>query len=124
MIADEAHYLKSRDSLRSKMLVPILKKFKRVLLLSGTPLLGRPAEIFNLLRILRPDYFSSFIDFGLRYTKPRQSTYGVDWTGASNVRELHLMLEKSLMIRRLKSEVLQELPSKRRQKVSVPIDRR
>ncbi len=99
------------------MLIPILKRFKRVLLLTGTPMLGRPAELFNLLKVLRPDLFNYFMEFGLRYTQPKQSTYGVDWTGSSNTRELHLLLEKSMMIRRLKSEVLQELPAKRRQKV-------
>jgi SWI/SNF-related matrix-associated actin-dependent regulator of chromatin subfamily A-like protein 1 len=106
VIADEAHYLKSRDSQRSKSLIPLLKKFKRVLLLTGTPLLGRPAEIYNLLKILRPDLFTYFQEFGIRYTKPQKTQYGVDWTGSSNTRELHLLLEKSLMIRRLKSEVL------------------
>ena len=40
--------------------------------------------------------------------------FGIDWTGSANMRELHLMLEKGLMIRRLKSEVLTELPAKRR----------
>ena len=106
VISDEAHYLKSWDSIRSKMLIPILKKFKRVLLLTGTPMLGWPSEIFNLLKVLRPDLFVKFVDFGIRYTHPKISTYGIDWTGASNVRELHLLLEKSLMIRRLKCEVI------------------
>jgi SWI/SNF-related matrix-associated actin-dependent regulator 1 of chromatin subfamily A len=63
------------------------------------------------------------MDFGVRYCSPKESIYGIDWGGSSNTRELHLILEKSLMIRRLKSEVLQELPAKRRQKVQVPIDR-
>jgi SWI/SNF-related matrix-associated actin-dependent regulator of chromatin subfamily A-like protein 1 len=124
VIADEAHYLKSRDSQRSKMLVPILRWFKRVLLLTGTPLLGRPAELFNLLKILRPDLFPGFTEFGIRYTSPKQSIYGIDWSGSANTRELHLILEKSLMIRRLKSEVLSELPAKRRQKVTLPIERK
>jgi SWI/SNF-related matrix-associated actin-dependent regulator of chromatin subfamily A-like protein 1 len=121
-ICDEAHYLKSRDSQRSKYLVPVLMKTKRVLLLSGTPILARPNEIYNLLRILRPDIFYSFKAFGMRYCSPRESYFGVDWTGSSNMRELHLMLERGLMIRRLKSEVLTELPAKRRQRVIIPCD--
>jgi SWI/SNF-related matrix-associated actin-dependent regulator of chromatin subfamily A-like protein 1 len=95
-----------------------------VLLLTGTPLLGRPAELFNLLKILRPDLFPGFTEFGIRYTSPKQSIYGIDWSGSANTRELHLILEKSLMIRRLKSEVLSELPAKRRQKVTLPIERK
>ena len=95
---------------------------KRVLLLSGTPILARPNELYNLVRILRPDIFFSFKEFGLRYCNPRESYFGVDWTGSSNMRELHLMLEKGIMIRRLKSEVLTELPAKRRQKIVVQTD--
>ena len=83
-ICDEVHYLKSRDSQRSRFLVPLLIKMKRVLLLSGTPMLARPNELYNLLRILRPDIFYSFKDFGLRYCAPRESYFGIDWTGSSN----------------------------------------
>ena len=73
VIADEAHYLKSMHSKRALKLVPLLKKFKRVLLLTGTPLLGRPQELYNLLKILRPDLLQRFVDFGCRYAKPRRS---------------------------------------------------
>ena len=71
IIADEAHYLKSRDSKRSKNLIPILQSAKRVVLLSGTPILNKPVEIYNILRILRPDVTPSFKDFTNRYCNPR-----------------------------------------------------
>jgi hypothetical protein len=35
-------------------------KSKRVILLSGTPILARPIEIYNVARIIRPDIFYSF----------------------------------------------------------------
>ena len=124
VIVDEAHYLKSRESKRSQHLLPIIMRAKRVLLLSGTPMLGRPNEIYNLLKILRPDAFRSFKEFGMRYCNPKDTIFGVDWAGCSNMRELHLLLEKCLMIRRLKQEVLFELPAKRRQKIVVTIDDR
>lgn len=63
IVADEAHYLKNRDSQRSKNLVPVLQESKRIILMSGTPMINRPVEIFNLLHILRPDCFSSFKDY-------------------------------------------------------------
>jgi SWI/SNF-related matrix-associated actin-dependent regulator 1 of chromatin subfamily A len=102
MIADEAHYLKSQLSKRSKSLVSIMSHAKRVLLLTGTPMLGKPNEIYNLIKIVRPDIFCKFMDYGARYCAPRESIYGIDWSGSANKNELHLMLEKSLMIRRLK----------------------
>lgn len=39
-IADEAHYLKSRDTKRSQKLLPILTDSKRCILISGTPMLA------------------------------------------------------------------------------------
>jgi len=33
---------------------------KRIILISGTPVLSRPSEIFNLVKIIRPDVFKRF----------------------------------------------------------------
>jgi SNF2 family DNA or RNA helicase len=63
-IADEVHYLKSQKSKRSKLLLPIFQNSKRCILISGTPILARPEEAFNILSILRPDIFTSFNEFG------------------------------------------------------------
>ena len=46
----------------------------------------------------------------------------MDYNGNSCTNELHYILSKNLMIRRLKSDVLSELPSKRRQKIEVQCD--
>lgn len=120
-VADEAHYLKSRESKRSKLMVPIMQKCKRVLLLSGTPILAKPVEIYPLLKILRPDLFRSFKPFGSRYCDPKPTPFGIDWNGAINSKELNYILN-NLMIRRLKKDVLSELPPKKRQKVEVQTD--
>ena len=101
-IADEAHYLKSYDSKRSKVLVPILQKCKRVILVSGTPMLSRPSELFNLLKILRPDIFNYFNEYSLRYCAPKMGKFGVDYKGSSCKSELHHIINKFIMIRRLK----------------------
>ena len=103
IIVDEAHYLKSRDSLRSKNIVPVLMRTKRIMLLTGTPILARPSEMYNLLRVLRPDVYNSFNKFGKRYCNPKEAHFGIDWSGTKNQRELHMIIERSFMIRRLKS---------------------
>lgn len=46
IILDEAHYLKSIDSKRTKMLTPLAQNCKRVLLLTGTPAFAKPKELF------------------------------------------------------------------------------
>ena len=69
-IADEAHHLKSGYSLRAKTIVPLLRRMKHVLLLTGTPALARPKELYNLLSIVRPDLFNNFYDYANRYCDP------------------------------------------------------
>ena len=64
VITDEAHFLKSYNSRRSKAILPFLKARKHVILLTGTPILAKPKELFNLLSIIRPDIFYAFKDFG------------------------------------------------------------
>lgn len=51
-----------------------------------------------------------------------QMTWGWDYSGSSNLAELKLLLEECLMLRRLKSEVLTQLPAKQRKVVTVTID--
>jgi len=121
IIADEAHYLKSRDAKRSKALMPIMQKSKRLILISGTPIVARPSECFNLVKALRPDIFSNFLTFASRYCDPKNGPFGRDYTGSSNIKELNFILN-SLMIRRLKKDVLSELPPKKRQKISINTD--
>ena len=122
IIADEAHYLKTRNAKRTMYLTPILQRSKRVVLLTGTPILAKPMEIFPLLHILRPDKFKGFKEFGARYCDPKILRFGiVDWSGSSNSRELNSILNK-LMIRRLKKDVLSQLPPKKRQKIEIATD--
>ena len=44
-IVDESHYLKNRQSSRTKKIMKLLKGMKRVILLTGTPSLARPEEV-------------------------------------------------------------------------------
>jgi SWI/SNF-related matrix-associated actin-dependent regulator 1 of chromatin subfamily A len=120
-ICDEAHYMKNKDAKRTTLMTPILQKCKRLLLLSGTPILAKPVEIYTILRILRPDIFPFFKPFGARYCDPKFTSFGMDYTGSSNVKELYFVLS-NLMIRRLKKDVLSELPPKKRQKVEIQTD--
>lgn len=48
VVIDESHYMKSRNATRSKILLPIVQKALRAVLLTGTPALGRPEEVFDM----------------------------------------------------------------------------
>ena len=64
-IADESHYLKNRKAKRTKTCLPILKNCKRCLLLTGTPALSRPEELFTQLSIVAPTSFTYFNGFAI-----------------------------------------------------------
>ena len=87
---------------------------KRCILLSGTPLLNRPAELYNIFKMIRPDIFYNFLDYGNRYCDPQARSFGMDYTGSSCTKELNYILNKHFMIRRLKIDVLVQLPPKRK----------
>uniref|UniRef100_A0A3B4EUD3 SWI/SNF-related matrix-associated actin-dependent regulator of chromatin subfamily A-like protein 1 n=1 Tax=Pundamilia nyererei TaxID=303518 RepID=A0A3B4EUD3_9CICH len=122
LIMDESHFLKNMKTARCKAALPLLKVAKRVILLSGTPAMSRPAELYTQILAVRPTLFPRFHEFGIRYCDARQITWGWDYTGSSNLGELKLLLEECLMLRRLKSEVLSQLPAKQRKVVTVTID--
>ena len=120
-ILDESHCIKSPVAKRSKIIIPLVKKAKRILLLTGTPLLNIPMEAYTTLEILNPQYFNNFKKFGRRFCDPKLTPFGLKWSGASNTKELHAIFEL-FMIRRLKKDVLKFLPPKTRIKVKIDCD--
>jgi len=61
----------------------------------------------------------SFSNFTKRYCNPTPTQYGIDLNGSTCTAELHYVLQKMFMIRRLKKDVLDQLPDKRRQMIEV-----
>ncbi|XP_029460978.1 SWI/SNF-related matrix-associated actin-dependent regulator of chromatin subfamily A-like protein 1 isoform X2 [Rhinatrema bivittatum] len=122
IIIDESHFLKNMKTARCKAAIPLLKAARRVILLSGTPAMSRPAELYTQIAAVRPAFFPRFLDFGLRYCDAKQMPWGWDYSGSANLNELKLLLEESLMIRRLKSDVLSQLPAKQRKLVVVAME--
>lgn len=117
LVADECHYVKNRHAKRSKRLFAL--KARRRLMLTGTPILNRPMEIQTVAACLAPEEFGHFWDFAKRYCKPQKGPYGWDFTGATNLDELHTRLRSTIMVRRTKADVLTELPPKRRQVIEL-----
>ncbi|NXQ73975.1 SMAL1 protein, partial [Quiscalus mexicanus] len=119
VIVDESHFLKNTKTARCQAAMPLLKAAKRVILLSGTPAMSRPAELYTQIAAVQPSFFPLFHSFGLRYCDARKMPWGWDYSGSSNLTELKILLEESIMIRRLKSDVLSQLPAKQRKMVVV-----
>ncbi|XP_024398738.1 uncharacterized protein [Physcomitrium patens] len=120
IIADEAHYLKNAQAKRTNACVPLLQKAKYAVLLSGTPALSRPIELFKQLEALQPTVYKNGVsEYGNRYCLGGH--FGM-YQGSSNLQELHALVKSTVMIRRLKKDVLSELPQKRRQQVFVSLE--
>ena len=133
-IIDECHYLKSPNAARTKQVlggkinasgrtVSAIPAERKVFL-SGTPMLNRPIEMYTLASALAPDLFRNYVEYGRRYCAGHRKSIGYgrtawDFSGASHLDELQKKLRSSFMVRRLKRDVLQELPAKQRQVIEL-----
>ena len=115
IVCDESHFIKDRRAQRTQVVMPLLKASRRTICLTGTPALSRPIELFTHLEALVPNVFPRLNEFGARYCAGG-SPFGM-YTGASNLEELHVMISKLCMVRRLKKDVLKDLPPKQRSQV-------
>jgi SWI/SNF-related matrix-associated actin-dependent regulator 1 of chromatin subfamily A len=128
VILDEAHFIKNASARTAHCLkllgvqdqakAPLIGP-DHVFLLTGTPMTGRPRDLFNLLRCVGHPAARSFLSFAKRYCDAYRNDFGWVTTGASNLDELSLLM-KEVMLRRKKDEVL-DLPPKIRSWVPVDI---
>lgn len=131
LIIDESHCIKDAFAQRSIAVREISAKVRSVIALTGTPVLNRPRELWHQVKVVDPAVFPDFKVFGMRYCAGRTEEVQVkgakkgetrevlDFSGASNLEELDREIRSRVMIRRLKSQVLKELPDKIR--ITIPI---
>lgn len=134
LILDEAHYLKTRTTKRTKTLYGatpgtsgILGAAKRVWLLSGTPCPNNAGEIWPHLRALWPELITrgqkpfSYAEFLVRYCFIQETPFGPKILGNKNKDELRGILAQ-IMLRRRAEDVLKDLPPMMWQSVAVEAD--
>ena len=114
IVFDECHYLQSRTSLRTKAAKRVSRGCEHIFALSGTPLMNKPADMFPTLNILWPDQYNSFWSFAQLHCDPKWKPWGWEYKGASNLDVLHAQLKSQGMVRRLKKDVLKDLPKMNR----------
>jgi len=126
---DEAHLVKNPKAQRSKVVYSLAAKAPRRWLLTGTPIPNKPIELFPLVALADPVEWNpggkGFFRFARRYCDAHQETVARGKTvwimnGASNLEELQERLRSTVMIRRLKADVLADLPQKIRQVIELP----
>jgi len=114
VVLDESHYCKNAAAKRTQAVARLAASVPQeglVLALTGTPVMNRPPELISQLRIIGrlPD-FGSGAQFGRRFK-------GID----AHMR-LHWHLRSRCFVRRLKADVLPQLPAKTRTVVPVELD--
>ena len=119
LAVDECHLIKSQTAIRTKAVKILSKNIANVIMLTGTPVLSRPIEIYNVLNIIDPKVWGNYYGFATRYCNGKQGYWGFEAKGATNLPELKEKISK-YFLRRTKEEVLKELPPKSR--IEIPMD--
>lgn len=121
IIIDESHILKNFKAKCTQASETLAKRAKRLILLSGTPALSRPSELYTQLNLIDEKFFGTFMSYSKRYCDGKNTQYGWDASGQSNLSELEVILNKKFMIRRTKQDVLKMLPAKKQEVVTLDI---
>ena len=112
VVIDEAHRIKNRStkSYQNVKALCDLESVRAMIPLTGTPLTNNPKDLFATVNLIWPEEFPSYHRFVRRYTFPELKPWGWVFKGARRVKELHRKLKRCGMVRRLKKDVLHELP--------------
>lgn len=109
MILDEAQAIKNSSSARWNTLLDF--ECRNRLLLTGTPIQNSMQELWALLHFIMPTLFDSLNEFSTWFTKDEDARGGGSGFNASQLRRLHMIL-RPFMLRRLKTQVQNELSEK------------
>jgi SWI/SNF-related matrix-associated actin-dependent regulator 1 of chromatin subfamily A len=104
IIYDELTRLKNHKTRRAKSAKQISLGTPYIIGLSGTPIMNRPMELYNILHMLSPKAYNWY-SYANRYCLTAEKGY----QGAKNLEELEDRL-RGIMLRRFKREVSDQLP--------------
>lgn len=123
IILDEGHYIKNAETAAAMALMELRKGVKYRIILTGTPMMNKAAEFYSPLKFLdRIDEFGGFWYFHSYFCDQKETKNGITADGTENGLELNQKLRATCYVRRLKKEVLTQLPDKTRVTYPVEID--
>jgi SNF2 family DNA or RNA helicase len=104
LVADEAQAIKNTLTKRSKAAMALQADFK--VITTGTPIENHLGELWNLFNFINPGLLGSLPKFNERYAQPIENNH--DYGAQQRLKKLL----RPFILRRLKNDVLTELPSR------------
>jgi superfamily II DNA or RNA helicase len=101
-VLDEAQFIKNAQSLRAQAAFRI--DAKQRIAATGTPVENHAADLWSIFHFINPGLLGDFTDFNRRFVKP------IEREGGQTPEELLRRVIQPYVLRRLKRDVLQELP--------------
>ena len=115
VIIDESHKCKTKSTQQSKFVQGICQGKEYILELTGTPVVNNNTDLIQQLTIMgRLGDFGGYSKFLARYCAGERKS--------SHLKELNYLLRKNCFFRRLKKDVLTQLPDKTRSYLVMDID--
>lgn len=120
-VIDEVHSVKARTGKLNNNIAKVVKN-KPTVLLTGTPIMSRPEDIFGVIQLVKPGYFGTWTSFAKEFlVYDINGKYGTQVVGAKNLDKLR-MLVQDILIRRTEYEVQLSLPKTRIIKIPCDMD--
>lgn len=118
LVVDEAHHARNRKTRTFKTLKKVARKSENVYLLTGTPIVRHPDNMWTLLHLVNPKEFSSYWRFAYEHFKITQEYMAVVVGEVLDEDRLSACIEP-YMLRRMKNDVGEGLPPKETIKIWV-----
>lgn len=108
-IIDEVHVIKNRLGKMNKAACEVCKNIDKKILLTGTPIMSQPDDLYGIIQIADKKYFGKWKDFKEKYIKEDRTGFYVGIVGYMNLDELREKTQE-IIIRRTEHEVDLDLP--------------
>lgn len=108
IIFDEAHKIRNHSTQTNKACTKLKAQYK--FFLTGSPISGKPDEIFGIGKIGNKKYFGDFKNFSKEYLRYRRTSYGMELFGYQNLDKLKESIN-NISLRRTEKEVGLQMPT-------------
>jgi SWI/SNF-related matrix-associated actin-dependent regulator 1 of chromatin subfamily A len=121
IVTDEYHIMGISNSRTKRFgaILPLVRKADHIIMVTGSPVRRNLSNLYAPFNLLDPYTFSSFWEFVNKYCIITEDRFGKTIEEMPKNPEKFDRLRKNYLIRRLKENVLKELPPKTRQPISV-----